>query len=171
MLLSIRDHSLLRAISTDGRLLFATRMVRMAAYGALAVVLALYLAALGLSEAQIGALLSLTLVGDVAISAWIASVTDRIGRRRMLMLGAALMIKLLQRFPILVTLGAALIGYIGGEVVVTDFAIIDWVDANAHWLHWAGPAAGAIFVVAYGGWAARRARERVAAASADLARE
>jgi YjbE family integral membrane protein len=89
----------------------------------------------------------------------------------MVVFGATLMIKLLQRFPILVTLGAALIGYIGGEVVVTDFAIIDWVDANAHWLHWAGPAAGAIFVVAYGGWAARRARERVAAASADLARE
>lgn len=89
----------------------------------------------------------------------------------MVVFGATLMIKLLQRFPILVTLGAALIGYIGGEVVVTDFAIIDWVDANAHWLHWAGPVAGAIFVVAYGSWAARRARGRVAAASADLARE
>ncbi|HJS32788.1 MAG TPA: TerC family protein [Alphaproteobacteria bacterium] len=89
----------------------------------------------------------------------------------MVVFGATLMIKLLQRFPILVTLGAALIGYIGGEVVVTDFAVIDWVDANAHWLHWVGPAAGAIFVVAYGRWMARRARERVAAASTDLARE
>lgn len=45
-------------------LLFTTRSLRLVAYGGLAVVLALYLAEVGLPEAQIGLLLSLTLAGD-----------------------------------------------------------------------------------------------------------
>ena len=52
----------------------------------------LYLAALGLSEARIGLLLSLTLLGDVAISVLITSFSDKLGRRRMLVLGAGLMV-------------------------------------------------------------------------------
>src|SRR5512143_3014780 len=54
--------------------------------------MALYLAALGLSEGQIGLLLSLTLLGDTVISLWITTRADRIGRKRMLLLGAGLMI-------------------------------------------------------------------------------
>jgi MFS family permease len=95
----------------------------MAAYGALSVVLALYLTIIGLSEVQIGLLLSLTLFGDVVISALITSVTDRVGRRAMLMLGAGLMVLAglafaLTRNPVLLTL-AAMIGTIspsGAEV-------------------------------------------------------
>lgn len=79
-------------LSTDGRLLFATRSLRLFAYGFLSVVLALYLAGLGLDELQIGLLLTLTLVGDTVISLWITTNADRIGRRRMLIAGAALMI-------------------------------------------------------------------------------
>ena len=75
----------------DIRLLFTARAVRLFAYGFLAVVLALYLAQLGLDEKQIGLLLSLTLVGDTAISLWITTHADRIGRRRMLLAGAVLM--------------------------------------------------------------------------------
>jgi len=74
------------------RLLFAARVVRMFGYGFLAVVLVLYLAALGLSEARIGLLLTLTLVGDTAISLWMTTQADRIGRRRMLTLGALLVL-------------------------------------------------------------------------------
>lgn len=76
---------------SDFRLLFITRVARLFAYGFLSVILALYLEEIGLGERKIGLLLSLTLIGDVAISLWITTSADRIGRRRMLMLGAALM--------------------------------------------------------------------------------
>jgi predicted MFS family arabinose efflux permease len=79
-------------MTRDAYLLFGTRVARMFAYGFLAVVLALYLAQAGLSEAEIGLLLTLTLVGDAAISLWITTNADRIGRRRMLVVGAGLML-------------------------------------------------------------------------------
>jgi MFS family permease len=77
---------------TDSSLLFITRITRLFAYGLLSIVLALYLAQIGLSEQRIGLLLSLTLAGDVAVSLWITTVADRVGRKRMLLLGALLMI-------------------------------------------------------------------------------
>lgn len=73
------------------QLLLATRAVRMFAYGMLAVVFALYLKAIGLSTAQIGLLITLTLVGDAAVSLIITTRADQIGRKRMLMLGTGLM--------------------------------------------------------------------------------
>jgi len=80
------------ALSRDVRLLFTTRIFRLFAYGLVSVVLVLHLAAAGLSETQIGVLLTLTLLGDAAISLWITTRADRAGRRRMLLLGAMLMI-------------------------------------------------------------------------------
>jgi MFS family permease len=82
----------MRGVTRDGYVLFATRIVRMFAYGFLSVVLVLYLAERGLSETLIGVLLSLTLLGDTAISLWITITADRVGRRRMLILGAMLML-------------------------------------------------------------------------------
>ncbi len=76
----------------DVRLLFATRAVRLFAYGFLSVVLVLHLSAAGLSEARIGLLLTLTLLGDTAISLALTTRADRSGRRVMLLLGAVLMI-------------------------------------------------------------------------------
>ena len=76
----------------DVLLLFCARSVRLFAYGALSVVLALYLHAAGLTGAQIGLLFTLTLAGDAGISLWITTSADRIGRKRMLLLGAGLMI-------------------------------------------------------------------------------
>ena len=76
----------------DGWLLFGTRFVRLFAYGFLSVVLILYLKAVGLAEDRIGLLLMLTLLGDVVISLWITTQADRVGRRRMLAVGAALML-------------------------------------------------------------------------------
>jgi len=76
----------------DVRLLFTTRIVRLFAYGLVSVVLVLHLTAAGLSESQIGLLLTLTLLGDAAISLWITTRADRAGRQRMLLLGALLMI-------------------------------------------------------------------------------
>jgi MFS family permease len=82
----------LRALTRDGRLLFSTRIARLFAYGSLSVVLVLYLTALDLTTERIGLLLSLTLLGDTAVSLWITTQADRVGRRRMLMAGAGLMI-------------------------------------------------------------------------------
>jgi MFS family permease len=79
-------------LTADGRLLFATRIARLFAYGFLAVVLVLYLAQAGLSEAAIGVLLTLTLIGDTVISLWLTTRADRFGRRRTLIMGALLMI-------------------------------------------------------------------------------
>src|SRR5205823_9738846 len=71
---------------------FITRSVRLFAYGALAVVLVVYLTSSGLSPAQTGLLLTLTLVGDTAVSLYLTTRADRLGRRRMLIAGAILMV-------------------------------------------------------------------------------
>jgi MFS family permease len=76
----------------DARLLFSTRSLRLFGYGFLSVILALYLGELGFSEQATGLLLTLTLLGDTAISLWITTHADRLGRRRMLFAGASLMI-------------------------------------------------------------------------------
>src|ERR1700712_3060001 len=81
----------LRLLTRDGWLLFATRSVRLFAYGALSVVLVFYLVGLGLTESQAGLLLTSTLAGDTLVSLFLTTRADRIGRRRMLMVGAALM--------------------------------------------------------------------------------
>src|SRR5215470_15035163 len=78
-------------LSSDGRLLFLTRFIRLFSYGALSVVLVLYLTGLGFSEARIGLLLTLTLLGDTAVSLYLTTQADRVGRRRMLIAGAMLM--------------------------------------------------------------------------------
>ena len=82
----------LRDLDPDGRHLFASRILRMFAYGSLAVVLVLYLASLGLDPFTIGAILTLTLVGDTIISLWLTTNADRIGRRRVLVAGSLLMV-------------------------------------------------------------------------------
>jgi len=66
--------------------------VRLFAYGALAVVLVVYLTSSGVSASQTGLLLTLTLVGDTAVSLYLTTRADRLGRRRMLIVGAILMV-------------------------------------------------------------------------------
>jgi MFS family permease len=81
----------LEQLNHDAWLLFATRFLRLFAYGALSVVLVFYLVGLGLSESQTGLLLTATLIGDTLVSLYLTTRADRIGRRRMLIIGAALM--------------------------------------------------------------------------------
>ena len=81
----------LHQLTSDAWLLFATRFTRLFAYGSLSVVLVFYLVGLGLAESQIGLLLTLTLVGDVFVSLYLTTRADRLGRRRTLIVGAALM--------------------------------------------------------------------------------
>ncbi len=78
-------------IARDVRLVFTTRAVRMFGYGLISVVLVLYLAALGVPDPAIGLVLALTLIGDAAISLWLTTHADRVGRRRVLLVGALLM--------------------------------------------------------------------------------
>src|SRR5437773_467366 len=82
----------LQHLNRDGWLLFATRFTRLFAYGSLSVVLVFYLVGIGLSEPQTGMLLTLTLVGDTVVSLFLTTRADRIGRRRMLIVGAVLMV-------------------------------------------------------------------------------
>ena len=84
--------AVIAALPRDGRLLFLTRFTRLVAYGALSVVLVLYLTTLGLGPSQIGLLLTLTLVGDTLVSLWLTTRADRLGRRRVLISGAFLML-------------------------------------------------------------------------------
>ncbi|MBA2302726.1 MAG: MFS transporter [Acidobacteria bacterium] len=81
----------LQALTRDAWLLFATRFIRLFAYGALAVVLVFYLVGLGLSESQTGLLLTATLIGDTVLSLYLTTRADRLGRRRTLLVGAGLM--------------------------------------------------------------------------------
>lgn len=113
----------MHATTRDIVLLFATRITRMFAYGLISVVLGLYLAATGLSGSGVGAVLTATLAGDILVSLWVTLVADRVGRKKMLLLGAALMILAGLTFlcttnPLWITL-AAIIGIVspsGGEI-------------------------------------------------------
>ncbi|MBI1258634.1 MAG: MFS transporter [Chloroflexi bacterium] len=91
-MLQLPEFQALTTLSADGRLLFVTRITRLFAYGFVAVVLGLYLLAVGLTDTQATLVISLTLLGDAAISLPITIVADRLGRRRMLLIGAGLMI-------------------------------------------------------------------------------
>jgi MFS family permease len=79
------------SLSRDGRVLFLTRFIRLFGYGLISIILVLYLAEIGVSESKIGLLLTLTLVGDTMISLWLSTRADRVGRRRMLVIGALLL--------------------------------------------------------------------------------
>jgi MFS family permease len=81
----------LRDLTGDGWLLFLARFTRLFAYGSLSVILVFYLVSLGLNEAQTGLLFTLTLAGDVVVSLYLTTRADRMGRRRMLIIGAFLM--------------------------------------------------------------------------------
>ena len=80
--------------------------------------------------------------------------------------GATILMKLMERYPIIVMIGAALIGSVAGELLVTDPVVVDWIRANMQWLEihvpffgeisWA-QIAGAAVVVIVGKWLAARA--------------
>jgi YjbE family integral membrane protein len=69
--------------------------------------------------------------------------------------GSTLLIALMQRYAFIIIIGAALIGWVAGDMAVTDPLIKALVDAQASWLHLAGPIAGALLVVGVGRWRRR----------------
>lgn len=70
--------------------------------------------------------------------------------------GATVLMKLMDRWPIIITIGAGLLGWVAGEMMVTDPSIKEWVDVGAAYLHWVAPAAGVAIVVIMGKWLAAR---------------
>ena len=67
----------------------------------------------------------------------------------MVIFGSTLMIKVMERFPVIVVFGACLIGWVGGETIVSDVLLRDPVQA-APWLHYAAAVVGALAVYAIG---------------------
>jgi YjbE family integral membrane protein len=61
--------------------------------------------------------------------------------------GAQIIMRLIERFPILIVAGGGLLGFVAGELIVEDSAIVDWVHTHAAWLTWSAPVAGVAFVV------------------------
>lgn len=64
--------------------------------------------------------------------------------------GSTFILKLMNRWPIIITLGGAILGWVAGEMLVSDPAISAWINSHMHLLHTAAPAIGALLVVAIG---------------------
>jgi YjbE family integral membrane protein len=63
--------------------------------------------------------------------------------------GSSMMIKLMERYPSIITFGAALIGWVGGETIASDVLLKEFVADNT-WFHYACSAAGAVIVILWG---------------------
>ena len=79
-----------------------------------------------------------------------------------------LLLVLMERYPVIITVGAALLGWVAGDMAVTDPIDKPWVDLNAAFLHWGAPLAGAVGVVLFGKWLAARKTAAIAARAAAL---
>jgi YjbE family integral membrane protein len=71
--------------------------------------------------------------------------------------GSTLILKLMGRFPVIITIGAGLLGWVAGEMAMSDPSISGWATAQ-HTLHMLAPAAGALLVVAIGKWLVMRSQ-------------
>jgi YjbE family integral membrane protein len=77
----------------------------------------------------------------------------------LIIFGSTLILKLMERFPIIIVLGAALLGWVAGDMAMSDPSIAGW-SANQHALHTVVPALGAMAVVAVGKWLSSRRGQR-----------
>lgn len=77
-------------------------------------------------------------------------------------------LKLIDRYPLIIYFGGALLGYVAGEMLVTEALFAAFVEAH-HFLHWLAPAVCALLVVASGKWLTLR--KAVAAPVVDLVDE
>jgi YjbE family integral membrane protein len=74
--------------------------------------------------------------------------------------GAQLIMRLIERFPVLIVAGGGLLGYVAGELIVDDSAIVDWVHVHAPWLGWVAPVVGIALVVGAAKWLEARRRDK-----------
>jgi predicted tellurium resistance membrane protein TerC len=71
--------------------------------------------------------------------------------------GSQLVIKLMDRFPVIITAGAMLLGWIAGTLAVGDPLLAPWLGTSERWLGWLAGAGGALLVWVLGLWFQRRA--------------
>jgi len=75
--------------------------------------------------------------------------------------GSQIIMKLIERFPLLVVAGGGLLGYVAAEMMITDPIVIDWVKAQGEWIQWAAPIAGILSVIGIAQWLKTRNRRIV----------
>jgi MFS family permease len=80
------------ATGRDAWLIILARTCRMFAYGTNSLILALFFSELQFTDYQIGLFMTLTMVGDVFLSVLLTQIADRLGRRRVLLVGSLLMV-------------------------------------------------------------------------------
>jgi YjbE family integral membrane protein len=64
--------------------------------------------------------------------------------------GSTFILKLMNRFPSIITIGGGVLGWVAGEMAIADPIVSPWVESNADWLHSMAPVIGALSVVAVG---------------------
>ena len=74
--------------------------------------------------------------------------------------GATLLVKLMERFPVIITIGAALIGFVAGEMAWEDQAVAAFTSPYPPGMKYAAAVAGAVLVVVWGQWLAGRVEAR-----------
>ena len=124
----------------------------------------------GMAIGSMGAAIRTILIADAVMSAdnIIAIAAVAKGSLLLLVFGLALsiplvvftstfLLRIMERYPIIITLGAALLGYVAGEMALADPLVAAWIEADAAWLHTVAPAAGAVLVVVVGKLLAARA--------------
>nr|WP_145549215.1 TerC family protein [Variovorax boronicumulans] len=74
----------------------------------------------------------------------------------LIVFGASLLTKVMERFPIIITIGAALLGFLAGEMLLTDPAVVQYLGEISETTIKAAGLAGAVLVVALGNWLQRR---------------
>ena len=77
--------------------------------------------------------------------------------------GATLLVKVMERYPVIIVIGAGLIGFVAGEMAWEDKAIHAWTQNFPEWTKYVCAVLGAAFVVFLGKWIARRQHARTAA--------
>jgi len=81
----------------------------------------------------------------------------------LIIFGSTLLLKVMERFPIIITAGAALLGFLAGEMLLTDPALVARAGELPHWQVNVGGAIGAVLVVSLGWLLQRRRTQRSAA--------
>jgi len=79
----------------------------------------------------------------------------------LILFGSVLIMRLMERFPIFITFGAGLLGWVAGEMAIADPSIVHTVEVRAHFMEWVAPIGGALLVVFAGKWMARRRHQEV----------
>lgn len=70
--------------------------------------------------------------------------------------GSQLVMKVMDRYPVTIVIGAGLLGWIAGDMVVTDVVTKEWIDTQAKYMHWIAPAIAALLVIVVGKMLAAR---------------